>query len=67
MIMDVTNLQFLDTYEEAAIKEKEIFISATASESENTEIVKEQTKKRKNIEKPTFDDDSCKYLQILYP
>jgi len=64
MITDVSNLQFLDTYEEAAIKEKEIFISTTASESENTEVVREQTKNRKHIDKPTFDDDSCKYLQL---
>jgi len=61
MMTDVSNLQFFDTYEEAAIKEKEIFILATTSESENIEILKEQTKKRKNIEKNIFGDNSCRY------
>lgn len=66
LLLIIIYLQFLDTYEEAAVKEKEIFISATASESDNTEQVNKQKKKRKNLEKPTVDDDSCKFLQILY-
>jgi len=50
------NILFLDSYDEAAVKERQIFISASSSESEDHVAKKNNNKRNKHV--PLINDDS---------